>query len=202
MKLNFKQIWVLAAMLLASLSVSAADFEVDGICYDITSIENRECEVAAKEGGYEGTVEIPSKVTYSGQELTVVQIGYGAFENCSQLNKITLDEGIQSIGQDAFSGCSSLTQMIFPEGIESIGSWAFYECSSLTEIKLPNSLKEIGSAAFWGCSSIIEITIPDNVTTIGDDAFRSCSSLKSLIIGGVWNPSAIIYANPVKVCKN
>ena len=168
MKLNFKQIWVLAAMLLASLSVSAADFEVDGIYYNITSIENRECGVAAKEGGYEGAIEIPSKVTYSGQDLTVVAIEHQAFKDCTQLTKITLNEGIQSIGQYAFSGCTNLTEIILPN----------------------NSLKEIGTSAFSECNGITKFTIPNSVTTVYDRPFWGCSSLETLIVGGGVNSIA------------
>ena len=154
------------AALLFSLTASAHTFEVDGIYYNITSSTNftvgvtyRGSSYSEYSSEYNGTVIIPSTVTYNGNTYSVTSIGKYTFYNCSNLTAITI-----------------------PEGVTSIGEYAFYNCSSLTAITIPESVTSIGYSAFSGCSSLTAITIPEGVTSIGDYAFDNCTSLKEVII--------------------
>ena len=64
-----------------------------------------------------------------------------AFNECSGLISIALNDELTSIGEDAFLGCSSLTSITIPGGVTSIGSEAFYNCTNLTSITF-NGTKE------------------------------------------------------------
>jgi hypothetical protein len=112
----------------------------------------------------------------------LTNIESGAFYGCSSLTNINIPEGVTSIGNYAFSGCSSLTSITIPEGVTSIGDDAFECCSSLTSINIPESVTSIGRYAFYGCSSLTSINIPESVTSIGYCAFADCSSLTSIHI--------------------
>ena len=57
-----------------------------------------------------------------------------AFENCSGITVITLNEGITSIGNSAFSGCSSLKSITIPASLTELGGAVFSGCTSLTDM--------------------------------------------------------------------
>ena len=110
----------------------------------------------------------------------VTSIGEDAFFNCTSLTSITIPESVTSIGYSAFNNCTSLTSITIPESVTSIGSNAFYNCTSLTSITIPESVTSIGSFAFYYCTSLTSITIPESVTSIGDFAFKGCENLKTV----------------------
>lgn len=111
---------------LISHTVSAYDFEVGGIRYNIVSIDNLTCEVAPN--SYSDNIYIPTYVQYNGHRLKVV-----------------------GIGESAFSGCSSMKSVILPDQLEYIKRKAFENCSGLKEMRIPLTLKEVGRLAFKGC---------------------------------------------------
>lgn len=120
---------------------------------------------------------IPSSITC---------IGDNAFENCSKLVEIIIDDQynskITSIGERAFSGCSLMTKFVIPQSVTSIGNSCFLNCSSLTEITIPQSVTNIGSGCFSNCSSLNSITIQSQVTKLDEFVFDECSSLKEILI--------------------
>jgi len=62
------------------------------------------------------------------------QIGDYAFYGCSNLQSITLPEGVTEIGTKAFMHCESLSEIVLPAGLERIGDSAFAYCSALTDV--------------------------------------------------------------------
>ena len=149
---------VLAVMgLLCCMSVSAEDFEVDGIYYNITSqadktvvVTYRGSNSSSYSNEYSGEVKIPESVTYNGNTYSVTSIGESAFRGCSSLTSLEIGNSVTSIGFFAFTGCSGLTSITIPNGVTSIGASAFSNCSSLTSVEIPNSVSSIGSGAFSG----------------------------------------------------
>ena len=62
---TFKHYFTALFMLLCSAAVSAQSFEVDGICYNVTSETDKTVEVVSKSTKYTGSVVIPETVSYS-----------------------------------------------------------------------------------------------------------------------------------------
>ncbi len=189
MKLIAQKLLTLIAVLSGSVNALAYDFEVDGIYYNILSVQDKTVRVTYKEfsngtykSDYSGDVVIPEQVQYNEELYSVTSIGNSAFYGCSSLASVTIPESVTSIGNRAFYGCSSLASVTIPEGVTSIGDYAFYECSSLASVTIPESVTSIGEQAFSGCSSLVSVTIPEGVTSIGDYAFYECSSLASVTI--------------------
>ena len=187
------------AVLLCSIAVSAHDFEVGGIYYNINSRENNTVEVTYRgeytssySNEYVGTITIPETVTYNDKTYRVTLISEYAFSYCSNLTGINIPESVTSIGWNAFDGCTNITNINIPESVLSIRDFVFYNCSSLTNVTISGGVKSIGYCAFSGCSSLTNITIPEGVTTIGESAFSGCKKLtninipKSVVSIGNW----------------
>ena len=100
-------------MSLVANVVSAHDFVVDGIYYNITSstapltvaVSYQGSSYSSYSNEYTGSVSIPSSVTYNDNTYSVTSIGNSAFRGCSSLTSVSIPNGLTSIGSDAFSGC-------------------------------------------------------------------------------------------------
>ena len=169
----------LFTMLLAlvATTASAQDFEVDGICYNILSEDDRTVMVTESPYGYSGEVVIPAEVTYDGSTYSVTTIGDVAFERCSALTSVEMPS-VTTIGAYAFYECSSLTSISMPS-VTTIGGYAFYNCNALTSVSMP-SATTIGYGAFYYCFALTSIDIPASVSMIDDYAFAICISLTSV----------------------
>ena len=202
-----------ALLLLFSLTATAHEFEVDGVCYNILSGEDKTVEVAYRgtsynqySNEYTGSVTIPESVTYNGTTFSVTSIEYGAFYGCSGLTSIVIGNNVTSIGDYAFYGCNGLTSIVIGNNVTSIGDYAFYGCNGLTSIVIGNNVTSIGNYAFSGCSGLTSITIPNSVTSIGNRAFWGCTGLKEVHISDIAAWCSIgfsnAYANPLYYAKN
>lgn len=83
------------------------------------------------------------------------------------------------IGQDAFSG-TQLESVTIPEGIIEIMPYAFQDADEMHTVKLPSTLTHIHEYAFQGCEKLTRITIPTGVTEIDHGAFSDCPMLTSI----------------------
>ena len=186
--------------LLCCISVSAEDFEVDGIYYDIMSDTDKTVGVTYRgtyndsySNEYSGAVTIPESVTYNGNTYSVTRIKDFAFSGCSGLTSVEIPNSVTWIGEYAFYECSRLTSMVIPNSVTLIRDFAFSGCSGLTSVVIPNSVTTIGDYAFHSCSGLTSVEIPNSVTWIGDYAFENCSGLTSVEIP---NSVTSIGANP------
>ena len=200
---KFKSLVLAMIGLLCSISVSAEDFEVDGIYYNITSSTDMTVEVTYRgdynysySNEYSGAVNIPESVTYNGSIYSVTSIGSDAFYDCSALTSVVFPNSVTSIGSSAFCWCSGLTSVEIGNSVTSIGSSAFFSCSRLTSVVIGNSVTSIGSSAFESCSSLTSVEIPNSVTSIESSAFDRCSGLTSVVIGrGVTSIGSDAFKN-------
>lgn len=104
-----------------------------------------------------------------------------AFEGCSYIERIYLNEGVLTIGSKAFKDCTNLLEFKLPKGITEIGSYTFQNCSSIEVMELSDTITAIGAGAFEGCSKIEKLYIPQ-VSVINNYTFRNCTSLTEIDI--------------------
>ncbi len=146
---------------------------------------------------------------------TVKEIGSAAFNNCSSLKNVTLEDNLKIINSHAFYGCSALTQIDLPEELDIIGDYAFSNCSNLVTVTGGSKLTKIGENAFYNCTALSSFTAPDTLEQIGDGVFSNCTSLetvslsknvKTIGVGAFYGCSSLKKLsnaeNIEKICKN
>ncbi len=107
-----------------------------------------------------------------------------AFQGCSGLTGLTINDSLTSIGSFAFSGCSGIQGMVtIPENI-SVGMAAFEWCTGIEELVLPHHIVFQNNPdkgyVFQGCTSLTELDIPEGWTRIEKSSFAMCSNLRSV----------------------
>lgn len=184
-------------------------------CKALTSVNIPDGVESIGIGAFENCEALTS-VNISG---SVKSIGEKAFSGCyisaeyaedgieKGLEKVTIQDGVESIDTFAFSGCKKLTDVTLPDSVTSIGDNAFqntglYDLYNHTgwevcyigshliaanqsisgTCTVKRGTKTIAGRAFDSCSDLESIIIPDSVVSIGNHAFFSCSSLKSITI--------------------
>ncbi len=80
---------------------------------------------------------------------TVKEIGERAFEECSELTTVILNDGLEEIGRRAFALCA-LVRIVIPPTIKEIDERAFEECSNLTSVQFCDEIEEFVSAESMG----------------------------------------------------
>lgn len=65
---------------------------------------------------------------------------------CESLVKVSLPSSLKKIEDGVFIDCSSLQDVVLQEGVESIGCYAFNGCHSLERITLPTSVEEVAAS--------------------------------------------------------
>jgi len=95
-------------------------------------------------------------------------IPFGAFSNCTFIERIDLSENTTEISAYAFRDCTALNKVntstantiILPNGLTKIGTYAFYNVSTVTHLTVPGTVTSISEAAFKGCNSLTDVTLP------------------------------------------
>ena len=70
-----------------------------------------------------------------------------AFANCSQLHDVIFGKDVSVIYYGAFEGCTELTNVTLNEGLLEIGQYAFRN-TNIEKLRLPSTLRSIDVQAF------------------------------------------------------
>ena len=135
-----------------------------------------------------------SSLYYMDLNNDLQEIGQYAFDGCSMLAAVLLPPQVTVIEHGAFQYCTSLSEAVIPDSVTEIGDYAFYRCPSLTEITIPDGVTRISDFAFCGCFPVTEVIIPDSVTEIGDYAFGGCALTEVIIPHGVTEIGAFAFS--------
>lgn len=96
-----------------------------------------------------------------GMDLPTNMLPDYTFYGCTKLAIFpTLPSSTTIIGKSAFEKCSSLNSLELNETeLKIISNQAFYSCGALRSITLPATLESLGNKAFSSCQSVEKITI-------------------------------------------
>lgn len=106
------------------------------------------------------------KITSLTVPSCIVDIGEGAFNGCSSLEKVTLSGGTQILS-NVFCDCGKLKEIVFPYGISEINN-SFKNCTALGRVKFSRSVSKLGDGSFNGCISIEKIEWSTGLSYLGD----------------------------------
>ena len=180
-------------------------------CYELTTVTLKSSSARAQEIGSNAfynctnltTFALPSSngsitigegifknsgITSFNAGSKITNLPKSAFENCINLQEVTLNMAMTSVGDNAFAGCTALKTMNLANiggatnpatgkvSLATIGVRAFYGCTSLTTLTGLNYIKQVGQEAFIG-TKITSFTITANLTKIDHYAFKDCTTL-------------------------
>ena len=195
MKTRLFSLWLLLSV---AVGLSAYDFEVDGLCYNITNdtLAPYTAEVTFKDslsrsGTYSDmeTANIPESVTYENKTYSVTSIRYCAFYFCRRLTSVTIPNSVTSIGYRAFEGCTYLTSITIPNSVTSIGIDAFQNTPWYDN--QPDGVVYINSVLYCYKGEMPDntsIAVENGITCITSEAFQWCRGLTSITL-----PNSVTY---------
>lgn len=80
-------------------------------------------------------------------------IGESAFQGCTSLTTLTIENGTVFIDDDAFEGCIALNNVNLPPSVETLSEGSFANCTSLTTMIIQNqNLSAVSSTPWQGLS--------------------------------------------------
>lgn len=198
---------LLTVCLLCSITVSAYDFELDGIYYNIVSMSDLEVEVTYSDmpdhecnrTPYTGHISIPATVNYNNRTFTVIGIGTTAFgydynpssfSSPTNVTSVQLPKTLKYIGKKAFKGCKlQSVEIEYPNSLETIEEEAF-AYTTLPDASFLNDVKTIETKAFYA-SKVSSLVLGKNIESIGAGAFGSCKSLLEVFCLSGTKPSGL-----------
>ncbi len=94
-----------------------------------------------------------------------------------QVKLVILGRGVTSIGSSAFQDCKNLETVSLPGSLTALGEAAFLRCGELTNVKLPASLESVGEDCFSGCEKLELL----NLTGVPDEIMELRTSLEGTV---------------------
>jgi hypothetical protein len=117
---------------------------------------------------------------YIHKEIT--EIGEGAFSNCSNLRKVSIENQskLKKIGNKSFYN-TKIQELYIPDTVIEIGERAFQDCKELQTVTISkkSNLSRLGRSAF-SSTSIEDIYIPKNIDNLSENQFIGCDKLKNV----------------------
>lgn len=112
------------------------------------------CTALALVGVSAGNASFKSvdSVLYSADGVRLICYPAGKSTASSILSEFIVPDTVKTIGAQAFEGCSNLYHIKLNNTITTIGDKAFYGCRNLADITIPQTVTYIGSNAFSGCA--------------------------------------------------
>ncbi|MGM9855130.1 MAG: leucine-rich repeat protein [Muribaculaceae bacterium] len=121
---------------------------------------------------------------------TVEKIADFAFNGCTRLRKVTLNDGLKYIGISCFEGCESLESIKLPKSLKVLRENAFRVCTGLQTVEFDDNINfhdgysyGFCNNVFDGCESLHTVKLPKNSPGyffIPEGTFSWCGSLKSI----------------------
>lgn len=134
-----------------------------------------------------------TSITFPVNELgksTVEEIGVSAFENCYNLNKVVLQEGLKSIKDYAFRK-TAIKTIVIPDSVTELGS--YYEYGSTSYYR---------NSPFYGCNQLYQIVIGANspyVQRLAEDRLVELIDRSGKYIGKTDTGADIIHNGASKI---
>ena len=158
---------------------------IKNINYDLNQTL-KVASVIAKTDKYSGNVVIPTTIPYGDVVYQVTSIGYHAFEDCTDLVRVSIPDSVCKIDESAFINCPHLLyyshgDCLYLGNTDNPFLWFMTaKNADITEVKVHPNTKFIFK--FGRCKNVKSISISKNVVDIDREAFETCSELQSIVV--------------------
>ena len=137
---------------------------------------------------------------------TILDVGLGTFQNCSNLNFVKLPANITVLYEYTFKNCTALKSITlpntlieirsdcfrnsglesidFPDSLTDIWQYTFEFCENLSTVNL-NKIEYIGDMAFQNCTNLTAIELPETLKDFGQNVFSNCLLLEDITLPDV-----------------
>lgn len=216
-----RKILIILCLLLTELNISAHDFEVNNLYYNITSLTDRTVAVA---GNNNTNVVIPQNVTWNGITFTVNEITAEAFTGCTlgtltvpptvlymqlrgcAITKLVIEDGKETMYasrnmQEGESCCSEsyIDELYLGRNSQVRFDNAYNKYNYIKKVTFGNNVTEIAAYAFDRCYITGTLTLPKNIKKIGSYAFCENKNLEKVIAPGVEHIEAGAFGNCINL---
>ena len=116
-------------------------------------------------------------VSGTGDMADFAAIGAPWAEYRDQVKLVIVGQGVTSIGSSAFQDCKNLETVSLPGSLTALGEAAFLRCGKLTNVKLPASLKSVGEDCFTDCEKLVLL----DLTGVPDEIMELRTSLEGTV---------------------
>lgn len=170
-----KQLYQRTLLALLALMPTAmwaqTQFTQGDFTYTVTDEVNKTVSVKQKDGEVNGDLVIPAQVENESVTYTVTSIAASGFYNNDHITSVVFPATMRSTGTSAFEECSQIQTLTLNEGLETIGEFLIW-CSdndddanySLTEITIPSTVTSLGRGSFYGCRFMMTVNFPGSNT--------------------------------------
>ena len=155
------------------------------------------------------SILIPTTVKEGSNTYRVVEIGEGAFANCTNLVEPELGHNSDGspywkLDKKAFANCPNITWLDFYV-MNQIGDSAFAGCTNLDfDSGSWDDFVTIGANAFENCTKWASVIIGKSVTSLGDCAFKGCTNITDIYMysDSLINGASTLDKRPFKGLEN
>ena len=172
-----KKILLSTVLLLVAIAMKAqTTFTQGDFAYTVTDADAKTVSVAQKDGNISGDLVIPAQVENESVTYTVTSIADLGFYNNDNITSVVFPATMRSTGASAFEECSQIHTLTLNEGLETIGQYLIW-CTdndenanwSLGEITIPSTVTSLGKGSFYGCHNIRTVNFPGGDTAAALD---------------------------------
>ena len=118
----------------------------------------------------------------------------------TRITEIIIPSNVKIIEDEAFAWCRNLEKATIEDGVNRIDWYAFAGCIALEEIELPKTIQSLGSGIFSGCENLELIKWDTNgPVQIEEDSFIDCPKAMICCKENSWLHS-YADANNLAVC--
>ena len=109
--------------------------------------------------------------------LPAIQLGKQVFRYCTSLKSAHLPH-VERMGINTFEDCYEIENITLSDVLCELPIGTFTYCTSLKQITLPFNLTTIGDLCFYGCENLVFLELPDYVNDIGGECFLFCENIE------------------------
>ena len=126
--------------------------------FEIKTINSTDAQIV-KYNGNSKNVKIP--ININGYKIT--KIGHSAFENNKIVEKVVLNDNINTIADYAFYNCENLKEIFIPNKVRGIAYATFKNCYNLQKVVTTSSVQFMAYNAFENCEKVVVYAEPASV---------------------------------------